>query len=227
LLLTFNFELTYRVVSFLIKIYIPAVTQNTKLIERSSAMHSPCPELVRIGLTGAQLEVWDTFRRLWMEHVLWTRFFMVSTAFDLPDLSVVTERLLRNPYDFGNEFYLYFATPIAVRFETLLREHLQIAGLLVNAAKEGNTAEVEKQRRLWYTNAEDIANFLASINPYWCAEVWKDLLFNHLRMTEDEAVQILTGQYEMSIRQFDSIEAQALRMADVMSCGIIKRSGIQ
>ncbi len=38
------------------------------------------------GLTCAQLRVSDTNRRLWTEHVLWTRFFIISTAFCLPDL---------------------------------------------------------------------------------------------------------------------------------------------
>lgn len=48
-------------------------------------------------------------------------------------------------------------------------------------------------------------------------------MFDHLRMTEDEAVQILTGQYEQSIKEFDDIQAEALKMADVMTRGIIRQ----
>ncbi len=42
-------------------------------------------------------------------------------------------------------------------------------------------------------------------------------------MTEDEAVFILTGEYEKSIIEYDNIQAEALRMADVMTCGIIRQ----
>ena len=175
------------------------------------------------GLTCAQLQVWDTNRRLWMEHVLWTRFVIVGIAFSLPDLPLVTLRLLRNPADFADEFRPLYGEQIALRFQELLTEHLVIAAELVNAAKAGDAAAVERLRRKWYANAEEIACFLAGINPFWSACVWRDLLFDHLRMTEDEAVQILTGRYGESIEEFDAIEAEALKMADVMSCGIIRQ----
>jgi leucyl-tRNA synthetase len=158
-----------------------------------------------------------------MEHVLWTRFFIVSATFSLPDLPFVTQRLLQNPVDFADEFRPLYGEKIALRFENLLTEHLLIAAALVNAAKAGDTAEVERQRRLWYENAEEIARFLASINPCWSECVWRELLFDHLRMTEEEAVTMLNGQYERSIEEYDAIQAEAIKMADVMSCGLIRQ----
>lgn len=175
------------------------------------------------GLTCTQLRVSNLNRRLWTEHVLWTRFFIISTAFSLPDLPFVTQRLLQNPHDSADEFRPLYGKQIALRFDRLFTEHLLIAAKLVTAAKAGDAAEVEKQRKLWYANAEDIARFLASINPFWSERVWRDLMFDHLRMTEDEAVQILTGQYEQSIKEFDDIQAEALKMADVMTRGIIRQ----
>ena len=175
------------------------------------------------GINCEELLLSNTFRRLWSEHVLWTRFFIVSTTFSLPDLPVVTQRLLRNPVDFANVLRPFYGTQIAARFEELLTEHLVIAAQLVNAAKAGDTAEVEILRRKWYANAEEIACFLAQINPFWSEREWRDLLFDHLCMTEAEAVEMLSGQYEESIREFDAIQAEALVMADVMSCGIIKQ----
>jgi hypothetical protein len=175
------------------------------------------------GLTCAQLQVSNTNRRLWTEHVLWTRSVIVSIAFSLPDLPFVTQRLLRNPVDFADEFRPLYGERIALRFQELLTEHLVIAAELVTAAKAGDAALVENLRRKWYANAEEIARFLAAINPFWSECVWRNLLFDHLRMTEDEAVQILTGRYEESIEEFDAIQAEALKMADVMSCGIIRQ----
>lgn len=175
------------------------------------------------GLTCSQLDISNTNRRLWSEHVLWTRSFIISTAFSLPDLPFVTQRLLQNPADFARELRPLYGKQTAMQFEQLLTDHLLIAAQLVNAAKAGAAAEAEKQRELWFDNAEDIARFLASINPFWSERVWRELLFDHLRMTEDEAVFILTGQYEKGIEEYDAIQTQALKMADVMTRGIIRQ----
>ncbi len=174
-------------------------------------------------LTCTQLEISNTNRRLWTEHVMWTRMFIISTAFSLPDLSFVTQRLLQNPVDFAKEFQPLYGKQIAMQLKQLLTDHLLIAAKLVNAAKENNAAEVERQRKIWFENAEQISAFLASINPHWSECVWRKLLFDHLRMTEDEAVFILTGQYEKSIKEYDAVQAEALEMADVMTCGIIRQ----
>lgn len=49
------------------------------------------------------------------------------------------------------------------------------------------------------------------------------MLYKHLAMTKDEAVNILTGKYLESINGYDKIEEQALVMADMMTNGIINQ----
>jgi hypothetical protein len=178
-------------------------------------------------ITCRQFQLSNTFRRLWTEHVVWTRFVIESIVFSLPDQPFTTQRLLRNPVDFANELQPFYGTQIAMQFGELLTEHLLIAAQLVTAAKAGDTAQVNVLREKWYANAEEIARFLGEINPFWSVCVWRDLLFDHLQMTENEAVYMLTGQYEKSIEEFDAIQAEALEMADVMTRGIIQQFCIQ
>lgn len=52
-------------------------------------------KIFRDGLTYRQLQLSNTLRRLWIEHVLWTRFFIISTAFDLPDLPLLLKGFCR------------------------------------------------------------------------------------------------------------------------------------
>jgi hypothetical protein len=50
----------------------------------------------------------DAMRKLWVDHVTWTRLFIISAVGDLPDKAVTTQRLLQNQTDIGNavaEFY--------------------------------------------------------------------------------------------------------------------------
>ena len=166
----------------------------------------------------------ENLRRLWMEHVLWTRAFLVSKIFNLGDLDAVTARLLRNPTDMANVLSPYYGRDAAKKFELLLREHLLIAADLVEAAKEGNEAAVQEQRNKWYANADAITDFLVSINPCWSKNVWQSMFYDYLKMTENEAVQLLKGQHEQSIVQYDEIQKEALKMADYMTEGTIRQT---
>lgn len=176
-----------------------------------------------VCMTPAQVELSNTLRRLWIEHVLWTRAFIVSTLSDSGDLEQVTERLLRNPADFAAALTPIYGATNARRFEELFRDHLLIAAALVNAAKEGDMGAYNEQRVRWYENADDIANFLAELNPNWDENDWKTMLYDHLYMTEVEAMQIAGNEYGASINQFDQIQQQALNMADEMTSGIIEQ----
>ena len=49
------------------------------------------------------------------------------------------------------------------------------------------------------------------------------MLFDHLRMTEDEAVLRLNRRYQEDIENYDRIEDQAMQMADYMAFGIINQ----
>lgn len=158
--------------------------------------------------------------------MFWTRSLIISTAAELGDLKFVTDRLLRNPDDFAKELAKYYGNDKAMRFRNLLTEHLNIAAKLVNAAKAGDTETADSERRKWYVNANDIANFLASINPYWSLREWQLMLFDHLKLTEQEAVERLGGQYENDVALFDAMIDQGMRMADVMANGIIRQFSI-
>lgn len=43
----------------------------------------------------------NTLRKLWEQHIMWTRSFIISTVDDLGDIDFVTKRLMRNPSDFS------------------------------------------------------------------------------------------------------------------------------
>jgi len=49
------------------------------------------------------------------------------------------------------------------------------------------------------------------------------MLYDHLKITEDEAVYRLTKQYAKDVAIYDTIEDQALMMADDMVNGIYKQ----
>lgn len=172
---------------------------------------------------NTQIELINTFRKLWEQHVMWTRSFLISAAANLGDLEPVTNRLLRNPTDFAKVLSKYYGEEKARRFESLLTEHIVIAASIVNAAKAGNTDMVNEERKKWYANADQIAEFLSSLNPYWSRTEWQMMLYDHLKLLEVEVVERLQGQFAKDVAQYDIIEDQALMMGDLMASGIKKQ----
>lgn len=174
------------------------------------------------GRTSAA-ELVNDMRMLWEQHVAWTRMTIISMAAGLPDTEAVTQRLLRNPDDFEKALTPYYGREKAANFSRLFKTHLVIAAELVRAAKAGDSKAAADAEKRWYANADEIAAYLSSINPYWSEQALKTMLHEHLALTKEEAVERLNQNYEADIAVYDRIEKQALTMADVLARGIVKQ----
>ena len=170
-----------------------------------------------------EVDLINTMRSLWEQHVAWTRMTIISMAADLPDVEFVSKRLLRNPSDMANVLKPFYGNKKAMQFKCLMEHHLTIAAQLITAAKAGNKKAAAKAKEMWYENADDIAAFLSSVNPYRIEDDFKNMLYEHLSLTEKEALARLAGNYPKDIALYDEIENQALAMADEFSAGIIKQ----
>ncbi|MGN0614327.1 MAG: acetylglutamate kinase [Porcipelethomonas sp.] len=170
-----------------------------------------------------QTKIRNEMRKLWSQHVYWTRMFIISTVEKLNDLSFVTDRLLENPSDFSMALKMFYDAKTADRFGKLLTDHLKTGGDLVSALNMRKTEKADALRDQWYMNADEISCFLSSVNPNWCEKNWKDMMHRHLSMTEKEAGFRISKNYPKDIDTFNAIEKEALEMADNMPSGIIRQ----
>jgi len=175
------------------------------------------------SISPKELTLNNQMRLLWEQHVYWTRMTILGIIFGSPDTDATVARLLRNAKDIEAAFKPFYGEEASAKLAALFTDHLTIAAELVRAAKAGDSAKAADAEKRWYANADQIAAFLASINPYWSAQEWKKLLYDHLAMTKAEAVSILNRKYAESIAIFDKIEKEALVMADVMTQGIVRQ----
>jgi hypothetical protein len=162
-------------------------------------------------------------RRLWADHVIWTREYVVAAIADAPDAGTVAGRLLKNQEDIGNAVVPFYGEEAGRRLTELLKEHVMIAVDLIAAAKSGEQAKFEKADAAWDRNAANIASFLAGANPNWPEKDVADLLGQHLALTKNEAVARLKGNWEDDIQAFDEIFTEILTVADVLAAGIVKQ----
>ena len=178
----------------------------------------------RTKISADALAYHDGMRKLWEDHVTWTRLFIVSAVADLPDKDPTTQRLLQNQVDIGNAIKPFYGDAAGDQLTTLLTEHIVTAAQLLTAAKSGDTAAFEEAKTRWYANADEIATFLNAANPEnWPLDEMKAMMRSHLDLTLSEASARLNGDWGADIAAYEQIHAQILEMADMLSTGIINQ----
>jgi len=172
-------------------------------------------------MTVKQEALHDGMRKLWEDHITWTRLFIVSAVSDLPDLDATTQRLLRNQKHIGNAIKPYYGKAAGKQLTKLLTDHILGAADLLAAAKAGDDEAVAEHSDRWYQNGKEIADFLSSANPdNWHRGEMRTMMRDHLDLTLKEAVAHLTGDYRTDIRTYNKVHTQILAMADMLSDGI-------
>ena len=181
-----------------------------------SASHS------RKHISQAELALRQDMRKLWEDHITWTRLAIVSFDADLPDLQATEGRLLQNQADIGDAIATFYGRPAGDELTGLLRSHILIAVDVLAAAKAGDQEALAEALRRWDANGRDIAHFLTAANPRnWPASMTEEMMHRHLALTTDEAVAHLQGRFEDDVAAYDAVHAEILEMADMLSDGIV------
>lgn len=178
----------------------------------------------RAAVPGREVALRRDMRALWEEHITWTRMAIVDFAAGLPSLDASMTRLLRNQTDIGNAIAPFYGKAAGKQLTGLLREHILIAVDVLTAAKAGDQASLARAQASWARNGNQIADFLSSANPKaWHRPEMRQMMRGHLKLTTDEAVARLTGNWSADVRAFDKVHTQALHMADMLSTGIVSQ----
>jgi hypothetical protein len=169
-----------------------------------------------------ELAFHDAMRKAWVDHITWTRMFIVEFAADSPATETTAARLLQNQTDIGDAIKAFYGDEAGEQLTALLQDHILIAADLLAAAKAGDETAVAQARARWDANADDIAAFLAAANPrHWALEEMQAMMRDHLDLTLAEAEARLEGDFEADIAAYDEVHGQILEMADMLSEGIV------
>jgi hypothetical protein len=163
-------------------------------------------------------------RKLWEDHITWTRLAIISLTTDSPDTEATVGRLLKNQSDIGNAVKPFYGRKADNELTNQLRRHILIAAEVIAAAKAGDSAKLADAQARWAKNGDDIAAVLASVNPrYWKLGAMKAELRIHLKLTTDEAVARLKGDWSGDVAAYEKIHTHALHLSDVLSDGLMKQ----
>jgi hypothetical protein len=162
-------------------------------------------------------------RKLWVDHVIWTREYVVSSVGDQPDAASAAARLMRNQEEIGAAVAAYYGKAAGDALTALLKEHILIAVDIIKFAKAGDKASQQQADVKWHQNAAAIADLLSRANPNWPRAALVEMMNTHLSTTTEEVVARLTKNWDADVRAFDAVCNHILTMADALSDGIIKQ----
>ncbi len=203
-----------------------AASNGHDALAHGSQPHQPTASAVAHAAAMPRKEVVlrQEMRRLWEDHITWTRLAIISLTTDSPDTEATVGRLLKNQIDIGNAVKPFYGKAAGDELTRQLRQHILIAADLVAAARAGDQARLADAQARWQENADDIAGVLASVNPrHWKLAKMKSELRTHLKLTTEEAVARLQGNWNADVAAYDQIHRHALHFADLLSTGLVKQ----
>jgi hypothetical protein len=181
-----------------------------------TAQHAVC-------VSNASAELHTAMRKLWTDHVVWTRDYIIAAVGDQPDAQSAAARLMRNQEDIGNAVAKYYGEAAGRQLTALLKDHISIAVELIKAAKAGDKSAQSQADAKWHANAGQIADFLSKANPNWPRATLEEMMNTHLATTTDEVVARLTKNWDADVKAYDEVYDHILSMADALSDGIVKQ----
>jgi hypothetical protein len=174
--------------------------------------------------TMSATDLRNGMRKLWFDHTIYTRSYIISAVAGLGDLPTVTQRLLRNQDDIGGAIKPIYGEDAGKKLAALLRDHILIAADIVKVAKANDAKAVDALQKKWRGNADDIATFLSTANPIWKKPALSDMLYKHLDFVTAQAVARIKQDWPADIKAFDAGNEHMMMFADMLSDAIIKQN---
>lgn len=213
-----------------------AVTMSVAFAQTSAPSPSPAPGTMHDhgrghgprgmamghgGPDSAQLD--KTMRKLWQDHMLYTRNYIISALGNVADTQAVTRRLMQNQEEIGDSIKPYYGDEAATKLTTLLKKHIELAAQVVQAARSSDPSNLQGTQQQWSANGKEIADFLAAANPNWQQAEMEKMMQTHLDLLTQEVTARLKQDWDADIRAEDENHKHMLMFADTLAQGIAKQ----
>lgn len=168
-------------------------------------------------ITFSQMNLIFNMRIFWRRLTTWTRIYIISRYLEIGTAEESFERLYLENLNFGDMIRILFSRSISDRYSQLLNQYSIGIRDLITAQLQQNFDAVRQNIDRLLQNADQTAAFLASINPYFNEEEWRNLLRTYLQDTLQEANLFASKDYRMDIEYFDRLITLSNTMGDTFA----------
>ena len=183
--------------------------------------HEPIPAPEQY-LTYEQMNLINSFRFFMLDMAIYSRFISSCVILYKDCFDPVFARLLQVPYDSYQQMVTYLGREKAAGYYNLVNQHIIIMVELLQALQAGNQQEADTLVAKWYRNAEEIASYLASVNPYWSKEEWRSLIYKYIQLLLNQILSTQTNNFQQSVMIFDELRYHAVLMGDTLATGMMQ-----
>lgn len=179
-------------------------------------------------ITREQMNIIINSQRLWLQLVFSIRSLLLTVLRD-PER---TESAANQLYGVvSSSFYSYlrffYGPAAAQQFSNMLSSYItsmwrvfeEIGSNSYDQAADSHTATL-------YSNADQLASYLAGLNVYWSEEQWKTFFNQLTQLLIQEAVALATKDFNGEYQLFQRTVDLAILMGDYMGRGIIASSSV-
>ena len=167
----------------------------------------PKPKVNDIDLKSA-------LRKLFTDHGVFTKFVANAIVDGTQDVDALVPRLLQNQIDIGNQLKPIVGVEKGKKASVLLMRHIELAAEVIKAAK-GKSSTLNDQIAKLFSNSEEIAKFLTSLNPKKLPySATKSMFDMHNQFVIDMTVARLSKEFQKEIKLYDAYYNELLQMSD-------------
>lgn len=172
------------------------------------------------SITASAMTFKADWRKLWADQAFLTRNLIFCIVDGLPGTDHTINRLLRHQEDIGNAIKPFYGEQTGNKLAELLKVHISLTKGMIQETASGHVAALEKLKRVWYANAEQVSTLLCRNNPGLLPATFKTAMNNYLLFTAEEATRRQQQAYDADILVYDRVTTEAFKIADLVTDGI-------
>lgn len=181
--------------------------------------------LSRIGLcfTYEQLNILTNFQKLFIQLKVLMRATISSWIFKNPNYNAIAQNLMSLSEDFKDVLQVFYGPVVSDRFSNLLTNYISNIFTILEGYSTNNQELINQGVQKWYSDANELAKYLDSINIFWTEPQWENLLYQNIQSNLAMITSLLAGDYDRAQKGFNSAFDLAIIMGNFMAQGLIAR----
>ena len=173
-------------------------------------------------------ELQAALRDLWVGHIFWVRNVALMTKLgNMGGAKVAEDQVVQDARDIANAISPYYGQTAADKLFSLLAAHYGAIKEYMTATYAGKKKAQAAAKIRLNANAEDIATFLSSANPYWPKEDLLGALQAHGMHHVMQIDALNAKDFKTEAIVWNEMKGHIYTIADVLAQGIEKQFGLQ
>ena len=129
----------------------------------------------------------DAIRKLEVDNISWTTALMYTLLYGPPaGVGDMRLRLIRNAKDFGRFFGGFYGQEVGDQVQGIMERYLDAMIALIEAYRDDSLDVIQNRRDVLYDIADELAQLIASLNPYWDQRSAQAVLYKIIYNNEEE-----------------------------------------